>query len=666
MPNPKTRINELRKILYDANYNYYELDNPTITDMQYDMYMKELMELEEEHPEFKSSFSPSDIVGGNASTYLSKVTHKSKMYSLDNIYNKDELLRYGEFLSNSGYNPEELSYYVDIKLDGISLSTTYVNGKFTQAATRGNGEIGEDITVNVDRLVTNLNKELKTNHDFLQVRGECIVTKEDFNKFNKDLELSGEKAKANTRNLAAGLLRRLPENLIDTVKIYYHIYGNYDSSINNEYGWISHEDMMNELKAIGLKIVPYGKVVNGLEAVWEYYLEIEKLRDSLPFSIDGVVFRINDFSIQSKLGYTNKFPKFARSIKFPAERVHAFIKSITHQVGKTGIITPVAEFEPVACNGVIISRATLHNYNIIKQLDIRVGDTVIIERSGDVIPKVIEVDTSYPRGSEIFIPPLCPGCGSPLTSDDEGTLRCTSNRCFDKFLAQLEFVISKHCFDLKNIGPSVVYGRLKLEVLDHPLDIFGINPKHLRDIGMSDTRSIEMANYIKNKSKTIPLDVFITSLNIFQVGVVNAKEIAKRCKTLDNFFNLSLRILEEIPNIGKTTANFIMEFLESKECDIVKHKIKKYDLIIEDVKSIEGSLSNKLSNYNLLFTGTFSTDRSDIEQLAILHGAKLLSSVSKYLTYLVVGDKPGKSKIDKATKINIPMIDEESFRKMIE
>ena len=666
--NPKSRINELRKIISEANYNYYELDNPTITDMQYDMYMKELIELEIEHPEFKSSLSPSENVGGNAATYLSKVKHKSKMYSLDNIYNHDELLRYGMFLVSNNINPEEIEFYVDVKLDGISLSTTYIDGKYIQAVTRGNGEIGEDITSNVNTLVANLNKELKTNHSFLQLRGECVVLKNDFIKFNNDLELSGEKTKANTRNLAAGLLRRLPENLITNVDIYYYVYGSYDTTVDNEYGWITHEDMMIELSSIGVKTVPYGKVVKGLEAVWEYYLEIEKIRDSLPYSIDGVVFRINDFTLQSKLGYTNKCPKFARSIKFPAERVNAKIGNIAYQVGKTGIITPVAEFDPpVYCNGVVISRATLHNFNIIKNLGIDVGSIVTIERSGDVIPKIIGVSNDTDKVDTFVMPTNCPSCGNTLYYHNEtGSLRCLNNNCTDKVIAQLEYAVSKYCFDLKNIGYSIIKELYLNGAIKDTLDVFNIKVEDLRNIGMSDTRSVEMVNYIKNKAKSIPLDIFISSLNIFQVGTVNAKEIAKRCKNIDNFFNLSFRIIQDIPNIGDITANFIMDFLESEECDICKRKINEYNLCIEDVKTIKNSLSTKLANYNLLFTGTFSTDRSEIEQLAIAHGAKLLSSVNKYLNYLVVGDKPGKNKITKAIMLNIPMISEEEFRKLID
>lgn len=664
---PSKRINELRNIIAEANRNYYELDSPTITDMQYDMYMKELMELEAKYPEFQSSLSPSENVGGNVSTYLSKVTHKSKMYSLDNIYNRDELIHYGAFLISNDINPEEIDYYVDIKLDGISLSTTYENGNFVQAATRGNGEIGEDITVNVSRLVHNLKKQIPTNHNFLQLRGECVVSKKDFVKFNRELELSGEKVKANTRNLAAGLLRRLPENLITGIDISYYVYGNFDMTKDNEYGWISHEDMMNELRALGVCIVPYGKVVKGLDNVWNYYLEIEKIRDSLPFSIDGVVFRINDFSIQHSLGYTNKYPKFARSIKFPAERVNAYLEHITHQVGKTGVITPVANFTPVACNGVIISKATLHNLSIIKELDIREGDTVIIERSGDVIPKVIEVNKNFPRGKEPYkVLEYCPSCKEKLIlENDDTTLRCINPNCPDKIVAQLEFAVSRHCFDLKNIGYSIVLELYKRGYIKHVLDIFNLSVNNFRAIGMSDTRASEMVNYIKTKSKTIPLDVFISSLNIFQVGIISAKEIAKRCMNVDNFFNLSYRILTDIPSIGDTTANFIMDFLESEERDICIKKINDYGIIVKEVKSIENTLSRKLSSYNLLFTGTFSIDRNSIEDLARAHGAVVQSSVNKYLSYLVVGDKPGKTKIAKAYKLNIEMIDENKFRELI-
>ena len=476
-------ILELKKKILDANYQYYDLDQPHISDQEYDDLLKELKELEQKYPQYITEDSPTQKVGGDPSKYLTHVEHMSKMYSLDNIYSDKELNEYKEFIKRKGYDPEKLEYYCDIKLDGISLSITYNNNNLVQIATRGNGEVGEDITIVASKSIKNLKHNLSKSTNFIhgslgipspiveQIRGEAIIPLSIFYRKNTERESLGIPTYANARNMVAGLLRRLPTN-IDEInrEVRFYCYGTYDMGINNQWNWSSHTDMLNTIKEYGIEIVPNGKLVTGLSEVKKYYEEIMKIRNTLPMAIDGIVFRINDFTIQKDFGYTNKVPKFAMAYKFPAERVTGVVSNIVYQVGRTGVITPVAEFErPVPCNGVCISRATLHNEDYIKMKDIRLGDTVVIERSGDVIPKIIYV-VQEGRVGKALEPyqylKRCPCCGSrTIREDNDAYVYCSNPNCIERIKAQFSYIVSKSCLDISGLGPRIIDALCEKDIL---------------------------------------------------------------------------------------------------------------------------------------------------------------------------------------------------------
>ena len=667
------RILELRKAIIDANYRYYDLDEPNITDFEYDNLVRELKELEKKHPEFITKDSPTQKVGGDPSQYLPPVHHLSKMYSLDNIYSDKELDSYREYIKRVGYDPEELDWYCDIKLDGISLSLTYENGEYFQAATRGNGEIGEDITEVVRRSIRNIPIELQPNTytkipKTMQLRGECIIPVAVFASKNYDRLRTGEKPLANPRNMVAGLLRRLPSNITDTnTSIKFYCYGSFDMGINNQCGWKTHEEMMNYISKYKINIVPYGKVVKGLSKVKEYYLDIMKIRNTLPMAIDGVVFRINDFSIQNQFGYTTKFPKFAMAYKFPAEKAIGIIEKIIYQVGRTGVITPVAQFNPkVPCNNIIISKATLHNEDVIISKDIRIGDHVVIERSGDVIPKIVDVCKEYRQEHSKKYERItrCPCCGARVIKEDnDAYVYCSNPTCPDKLKAQFTYIVSKPCLNILGMSVKMIEELFNKGYLKHNvLDIFTIDKEKLLDIGIGDIRAEKLVNLINSIKKEIQLSTFLLVLNIPHVGKVTAQELVKHVSYLEDFFNLTYRDLLNIPNMGEVTAEAILNYFHDNPQ--LLDTVKRLNINIVNYKNkATNTYKCSLTGKKALVTGTFeilNLTREKVHNLITKYGIEPVTSISK-ADILLVGTKPSPNKIEEANKRNIHIVYEQEL-----
>lgn len=667
------RILELRKAITDANYRYYDLDEPNITDQEYDNLVKELKQLEKKHPEYITKDSPTQIVGGDPSKYLPNVVHLSKMYSLDNVYSDKELDSYREYIRRIGYDPEELEWYCDIKLDGISLSVTYNNSEYYQAATRGNGEIGEDITEVIRRSIKNLPITLSSKFNekipsTMQIRGECVIPIAIFASKNQDLITTGEKPLANPRNMVAGLLRRLPTNMSDVnKKIKFYCYGTFDMGENNQCGWKTHAEMMKSLSSYGFNIVPYGKIVKGLSKVKEYYLDIMKIRNTLPIAIDGVVFRINDFSIQSRFGYTTKFPKFAMAYKFPAEKAIGVIEKILYQVGRTGVITPIAKFNPsVPCNNIVITKATLHNEDNIISKDIRIGDHVVIERSGDVIPKIIEVCKEYRKNDSEKYRKLkqCPCCGARVIHEDNDVyIYCSNPSCPDKLKAQFEYIVSKQCLNILGMSTKLIEelfdkGYLKNNVLD----IFTITKEKLIDIGVGKERAEKLSNFIESTKNEIQLSTFLLILNIPHVGKVTSQEIVKHVSYFEDFYTLTYRDLLSIPNMGETTAEAILNYFYDHSSLI--DDIKKLGINIVNYKNTKTNFYKcALSGKKALVTGTFeilNLTRQQVYDLISKYGIEPVTSIGK-ADILLVGNKPSQNKIEEANKRHIHIVYEQEL-----
>lgn len=680
------RILELKKKILDANYQYYDLDEPHITDSEYDNLLKELKKLEQQYPEYITEDSPTQKVGGDPSKYLTNVVHKSKMYSLDNIYSDIELDEYREFIKRKGYDPEKLEFYCDLKLDGISLSVTYVNGSINQVATRGNGEVGEDITVVANKSIKNLRHTLKKpNKELLssmgiyapieeQIRGEAVIPLSVFYKKNADLMQTGEKSFANARNMVAGLLRRLPTNIDDVNKeVKFFCYGTYDMGVSNQWNWKTHTDMLFTIKEYGIEIVPYGKVVIGLSKVKEYYEEIGKMRSTLPMAIDGIVFRINDFAIQREFGYTNKAPKFAMAYKFPAEQVVGTVGKIVYQIGRTGVITPVAEFEKaVPCNGVCISRATLHNEDFIKEKDIRIGDEVVVERSGDVIPKIVSIIKEKREGKHLPIYEsikFCPCCGArTIREDGDAYVYCSNQNCPERLKNQFSYIASKGCLNIVGLGPRIVdalydKGYLKSSIFD----IFTITKEHLVNIGFSKIRAESMVNMIDDIKRKIPLSTFLLVLGISHVGKVAAKQLSDKFDSLDEIANATYAKIREIDNFGEATADAIINYFTDNPDTL--RKVDEYGLIITNskVKPIVEHICPLTGKY-VIITGVFNKfnkTRSEMVELLSSYGVHVATTVSK-ADYLLVGDEPSGSKLKDAEKRQKNIIYEVELKSMLQ
>lgn len=664
------RILELKKKILDANYQYYDLDEPHISDSEYDSLLKELQKLEQQHPEYITEDSPTQKVGGDPSKYLTNVIHLSKMYSLDNVYSDIELNEYREFIKRKGYDPEQLEFYCDLKLDGISLSVTYQSGSIQQVATRGNGEVGEDITIVANKSIKNLRHTLKKPSKELlssmgisapiqeQFRGEAIIPLSVFYKKNADLMATGEKSFANARNMVAGLLRRLPTNIDEINKeIKFFCYGTYDMGISNQWDWATHTDMLHTVKEYGVEIVPYGKIVKGLSKVKEYYEEIGKIRNTLPMAIDGIVFRINSFEIQRDFGYTNKAPKFAMAYKFPAEQVVGIVDKIVYQIGRTGVITPVAEFKnAVPCNGVYISRATLHNEDFIKEKDIRIGDEVIIERSGDVIPKIISVLVNKREGKHLPVYESikrCPCCGArTIKEDGDAYVYCSNQNCPERLKNQFSYIASKGCLNIVGFGPRIVDALYDKQYLKSSIfDIFKINKDHLVDIGFNKIRAESMANMINDIKRKIPLSTFLLVLGIPHIGKVAAKQLSDKFESLSDIINATYGKIKEIENFGDTTAEAVINYFVDNP-NVLK-EIEENGIVLTNtkVKAIIEHVCPLTGKY-VIITGVFNKfnkTRSEMIELLSTYGIHAATTINK-ADFLLVGDEPSASKIMEADK----------------
>lgn len=669
----KFYILELRKKILDANYQYYELDNPIITDKEYDDLIKELQKLEKEYPEYITEDSPTQRVGGNPSTYLAKVEHLSKMYSLENVYTDKEFDEFKQYVSSKGYNPEELEWYCDVKLDGISLSLTYRDGEVYQAATRGDGLIGEDITEVVLKSIKNIPDQLKK-HDKkyignnFQFRGECIIPLAVFYKKNAELVSLGEKTLANARNMVAGLLRRLPTNLDNVNKdIKFFCYGVWNMDVNCPYAK-THSELMDFIRKLGLPTVPYSKVVKGISEVKKYYNEILEIRNKIPMAIDGIVFRINDFRIQNDFDYTSKFPRFARAYKFPPEQACGILEKIIYQVGRTGVITPVAEFKnPVPCNGILITRATLHNEDYIREKDIRIGDTVLIERSGDVIPKIVKVifdkrPDNLPGYDRLE---RCPCCGSRVHREDV-FVYCTNPVCSEKLKSQFNYIASKQCLNLVGLGPRIIEDLFNKGYLKHILDIFKITKNQLTDVGIGDIRAEKLSNLIQSTKQNILLSTVVLMLGIPHVGKVTAKDLSKHFESLDKLANATYTELIKIPNIGDGTIEAILNYFEDNP-NIVKD-IDNLNINISLMKPIHiAQHICPLTNKNVMVTGVFdlyNRTRSEMFILLEKYGINIVTSIGK-ADYLLVGTNGSSKKIEEAQRRNKNIVYETELMSII-
>ncbi len=657
---PEKRMNELIEIINRTAYEYYVLDNPTITDQEYDDYYMELLKLEEKYPELKRVDSPTNRVGGNALTKFEKVTHQKPMLSFDDIFNEDEIRSFDERIRKTVANPE---YTLEPKMDGLSGSLIYEKGILVRAATRGDGVIGEDITLNVKTIRTvplKLTREID-----IEVRGEIYMSYDSFNKANAERELEGQALFANPRNAAAGSVRQLDSKITAKRNLDFMAY-----FIPNpeDYGITKQDESIAFLHELGFKTnLKLNKVASSVEDIITYIDDLGKKRDSLPFAIDGVVLKVNSLKDEAKLGFTSRVPRWGIAYKFPAVEVLTTLHEIKCTVGRTGKITPNAIFSPVHVDGSLVSRATLHNEDYIKEKDIRVGDTIVIRKAGDVIPEVKEVKLE--RRKEDSYPYLmitnCPICGTELIKKDAHHF-CPNEKCPARESEKLIHFASRDAMNLDGVGDAIVEDFYNMGYLKDITDFY--NLKEYKDELMTlegfGQKSINnLIDSIEN-SKHNSLEKLLFGLGIRHVGAKKAKILAKRYKNLDNLANTTYEDLAEIADIGDIIAKSIVDYFNNEDNKIIINKLREYGLNFDYIN--DAYLENEeFVDKTFVLTGTLETITRDEASLLIENaGGKVSSSVSAKTYAVIVGENPG-SKYTKAQSLNIPIWSEKEFLEKI-
>ena len=652
------RIQFLKDEINKHNYNYYVNDNPTISDYEYDKLFAELKQIETDHPELITPDSPTQRVGSVSEKFL-PFKHTHRLYSLDNTYNYDDLRKWYKKIQDE-YG-KDIELVCELKIDGLAIALTYENGLFTRGVTRGDGITGEEITQNL-KTVKAIPLKLKDNLS-LEVRGEIYMPKSSFEKLNAENLEKGEKLFANPRNAAAGSLRQLDSKITAKRDLSMFTYTLVSEGLQDAPK--AHYDSIIFMKNQGFKVNPNIKLCKNAEEAIAYCKEWETKRFDLDYATDGVVIKVNKVSIQEDLGYTSRAPKWATAFKFPPEEISTVIENIELGVGKTGAITPVANFKPVQLAGSTVSRATLHNFDEIKRLDIRVGDTVLIKKAAEIIPKVIKVvDTEIHSNLPVYEPPTkCPVCGHDLeTIDGEVNLYCINSDCPGQLKAKIEFWASKDAMDIDSLGPSIIEQLFEKGMIKTPADLYKLTKDDFMKLDLIQEKSASNLYNSIQGSKNQSLKRFITALNIKNIGKETADILAREYGTLDNLKNSTIESLSQINGIGALTASEIVKFFNDDNNKKFLNELNEYGVVPEAAKQAE---SDKLKGQIFVLTGTLQNmTRNQASDIIKLHGGQTSSSVSKNTTYVLAGENAG-SKLEKAQNLGIKILTEDDFLEMI-
>ncbi len=660
----KKGIERLKEQIRHHDKMYYALAQPEISDKQYDDLIRRLQDLEDKYPEFKTEDSPTQRIGGGILQGFKTVQHKQKMFSLDNTYSVDELMDWDKRV-RKGLGQDVPEYVVELKIDGVSANITYRQGKLAIGATRGDGETGEDVTQNIKTIraipLVLLGRDIP---DFIEIRGEVYMDIKDLNALNKEREKQAEPLFANPRNAAAGSLKLLDTGMVVNRRLNFfaHSLGEFQDK-----GLYRQWDFFQRLKEWGVRVNINSKLCKNMNEVIEYCKIWQDKRDKLPYEIDGIVVKANSFAQQKKLGFTLKSPRWAVAYKFPARQAATKVLKIEVGVGRTGVITPVAVLEPVFCGGVTIKHATLHNFEEIKRLGIRVGDRVIIERAGEVIPKVIKVVESVRTGKEkeFKIPENCPACAGKISKEKEEDVayRCINPSCPAQLEAGLMHFASRPAMDIEGMGESVIKQLVSKGVVKDFADIYNLKKDGLLKLELfKDKKAGNLLEAIE-KSKQQPLSRLIYGLGIRHVGEKAAFVLAQKFITLDNLIQAKEHDFDAIYEVGNVIAASIVEFFQQDSIKQLIRKLKDAGLnLTEQVKEIKKS---GLFGKTFVFTGELeSFSRSEAERLVREYGGNAGSSVSTNTDFLVAGNNPG-SKYEKAKKLGIKIINEDNFKEML-
>jgi len=658
----KRQIEELReKLEYYAN-KYYDEDAPEISDYEYDMMMNKLKALEKQFPELITPDSLTQKVGGHVKEGFKQVEHEVSLQSLQDVFSYEELKEFDERIKKQAEEEnEELNYVVETKIDGLSVALEYVDGIFVRGATRGNGLIGEDITDNL-RTIKSIPKVL-TEKVNITVRGEVFIGTKEFEKMNEEQEILGKALFANARNAAAGSLRQLDSKITALRPLDIYIF-NIQKLENNTFN--SHYEQLNYLEKLGFNVNPVRIYCENYKQAEEAITKIGEDRESLSFGIDGAVIKVDSLSFREKLGTTYKTPRWAIAYKYPPEAKETTLKDIIWQVGRTGVITPMAILEPVKVAGSTISKTTLHNEDFIKEKDLKIGDTVVIQKQGDVIPEVIRVIKEKRTGNEknVEVPKVCPVCGAQaIREEGEAAIRCNGIECSAQLLRGIEHFVSKECMDIDGLGYKIVEQLIEKGLIENIADIYNLTLEEIASLKKNGKKfASNLINSIE-KSKTQELFNVINALGIRQVGIKAAKVLAKKYKTMDNLSNATLESLCTIDDIGEITANNIYEFFRQEQSIDMINRLK--DAGVNMKMQVEEETDNRFEGKIFVLTGSLEKyTRQEAADIIEKYGGKTSSSVSKKTDYVLAGENAG-SKLTKAQELGIKVISEDEFEKIV-
>ncbi|MBP8066728.1 MAG: NAD-dependent DNA ligase LigA [Flavobacterium sp.] len=660
-----SKIQALREELNQHNYNYYVLDNPTISDYEFDIKLKELQELEAKHPEYFDENSPTQRVGGTITKNFQTVQHEYRMYSLDNSYSKEDLLDW-EARAQKILGNVPLEYTCELKYDGASISISYENGRLKRAVTRGDGFQGDDVTNNIKTIKA---VPIKLKGDFpekFDIRGEIILPFAGFEKMNQELIEIGETPYANPRNTASGSLKLQDSAEVAKRPLDCLLY----SLIGNNLPIKTHFEGLEKARQWGFKVPKQSHLAKNMNEVFEFINYWDQHRHEMPYETDGVVVKINDLHQQEELGYTAKSPRWAIAYKFKAEQVSTRLNSISYQVGRTGAITPVANLEPVQLAGTVVKRASLHNADQIEKLDIRINDEVYVEKGGEIIPKIVGVDLSKrPQNSEPtqYIT-QCPECNATLErKEGEANHYCPNYYgCPPQIIGRIQHYITRKAMDIEGLGGETVALLFHNGLVTNYADLYDLKKEQIIPLERMAEKSAEnLINGIE-KSKTIPFERVLYALGIRYVGETVAKKLAKHYKSIDNLAAASLPELVLVDEIGEKIAQSVIEFFDNKENKAIIERLKQYGVQLETSAEQDTTVSDKLAGKTFVVSGVFAKfSRDDLKKAIEDNGGKVGSSISAKTHYVVAGDNMGPAKLEKANQLGIPIINEDDFIRMI-
>lgn len=656
--NPKERIEELTAILHEANYRYYVLDDPKIQDFEYDRLLRELEELEAKYPEWASEDSPTKRVGGEALSQFEKVTHPVPLMSLQDVFSMEEL---HDFLEKAMLSDMDTAFSVEPKIDGLSVALEYVDGKFVRGATRGDGNVGEDVTANL-KTIRAIPMTLENAPPRLIVRGEVFMPKKSFEKLNAHQEAEGKPLFANPRNAAAGSLRQLDSKIAAKRGLDIYVF---NVQLAEGVSFHNHEESLEYLKKLKFKVIPF-KILSSTESICKEVESINENREKLICDIDGAVIKVNDLTHRERLGSTAKFPRWAAAYKYPPEIKPTVVEDIVVQVGRTGVLTPKAVVRAVRLAGTTVTNATLHNQDFISQRDIRIGDTVLIRKAGEIIPEILEVDFSKRPENTIayYLPKQCPVCGAAVEQDEDGAfLRCTGAECPAQLSRNIAHFVSRDAMDIDGLGTAIVEGLIEKKMIKSPADIYYLTLEEIKSLWKSGSAAAKKLLSAIEASKQQDVSRLIYALGIRQVGAKTGKVLASAFGNLDALMCATEEELTQIPDVGSVTAANIYNWFHQEQS---KHLIQRLCEAGVNFESRRLVTDARFAGKTFVLTGALSKfTREEAAEKIELFGGKAAGSVSKKTSYVVVGENAG-SKERKARELGIPILSEDEFLAMIQ